>query len=112
MMSLSKMAPLAWRYDAEEVAAGREDYFAAGAERPGRFLGRGAQDLGIGGTEVTSEAMERLVSRGCDPQLHTHVLVANKVRAKDGHWLSSMRASCSATRRPPECSTRRRSGRS
>ena len=88
MMSLSKMAPLAWRYDAEEVAAGREDYFAAGAERPGRFLGRGAQDLGIGGTEVTSEAMERLFGRGCDPQLHTHVLVANKVRAKDGHWLA------------------------
>ena len=68
MMSLSKMAPLAWRYYAEEVAAGREDYFAAGAERPGRFLGRGAQDLGIAGVEVTSEAMERLFGRGCDPR--------------------------------------------
>jgi conjugative relaxase-like TrwC/TraI family protein len=186
MMSLSKMAPLAWRYYAEEVAAGREDYFAAGAERPGRFLGRGAEMLGIADLEVTSEAMERLFGRGCDPrsgaalgrsfspederavagfaltfsppktvsvlwalgdqavssavlsaheaavekalafledhaaftrrghggisqvdtdglvaasfvhrtsrasdpQLHTHVLVANKVRAKDGHWLS------------------------
>ncbi|MGB9111480.1 MAG: MobF family relaxase, partial [Acidimicrobiales bacterium] len=27
-------------------------------------------------------------SRAADPQLHTHVLVANKVRAKDGKWLS------------------------
>jgi conjugative relaxase-like TrwC/TraI family protein len=27
-------------------------------------------------------------SRASDPQLHTHVLVANKVRAKDGHWLA------------------------
>ena len=27
-------------------------------------------------------------SRAADPQLHTHVLIANKVRAKDGAWLS------------------------
>ena len=67
-MSLSKMAPLAWHYYAEEVATGREDYFAAGAERPGRFLGRGVEALGIADTEVTSEAMERLFGHGCDPR--------------------------------------------
>ena len=27
-------------------------------------------------------------SRAADPQLHTHVLLANKVRAEDGKWLS------------------------
>src|SRR3984957_17444551 len=27
-------------------------------------------------------------SRAADPQLHTHVLVANKVRAEDGAWLA------------------------
>jgi conjugative relaxase-like TrwC/TraI family protein len=27
-------------------------------------------------------------SRSADPQLHTHLLVANKVRAEDGKWLS------------------------
>ena len=27
-------------------------------------------------------------SRAAEPQLHTHVLVANKVRAEDGRWLS------------------------
>lgn len=27
-------------------------------------------------------------SRAADPQLHTHVLIANKVRAEDGAWLS------------------------
>ena len=68
MMSLSKMAPLSWRYYAEEVAAGREDYFAAGAERPGRFLGRGAEALCVAGVEVPSEEMERLFGRGCDPR--------------------------------------------
>jgi len=28
-------------------------------------------------------------SRAADPQLHTHVLVANKVRAEDGAWLGA-----------------------
>ena len=27
-------------------------------------------------------------SRAAEPQLHSHVLVANKVRAEDGRWLS------------------------
>ena len=45
MMSLSKMAPLAWAYYAEEIGGGREDYYATASERPGRFLGRGAEAL-------------------------------------------------------------------
>ena len=27
-------------------------------------------------------------SRAADPQLHTHLLIANKVRAADGKWLA------------------------
>jgi len=32
-----------WRYFAEEIATGREDYYARSAERAGMFLGRGAE---------------------------------------------------------------------
>ena len=184
-MSLVKLAPDGWRYFAEEIATGREDYYAGSAERPGRFLGRGAEALGIDGQEVDAVMLERLIgqgrhpidgselgrafpdrpgvvagfgltfsppktvsvlwgtadtdvsaavlaaheravdsslvflhdhaaftrmgaggvfqvdsegflaaafthrtSRAADPQLHTHVLVANKVRAEDGRWRS------------------------
>jgi conjugative relaxase-like TrwC/TraI family protein len=184
-MSLVKLAPDGWRYFAEEIATGREDYYARSAERPGRFLGRSAEELGIAGQEVDALMLERLIgqgrhpidgstlgrpfpdragvvagfgltfsppktvsvlwgiadietsaavlvaherafesslaflqdhagftrrgaggvfqvdsegflaagfthrtSRAADPQLHTHVLVANKVRAEDGRWRS------------------------
>jgi hypothetical protein len=41
VMSLTKLGPSGWRYFAEEIATGREDYFARSAEHPGRYLGRG-----------------------------------------------------------------------
>jgi len=41
VLSLVPMAPSAWRYYAEEIATGREDYYALAAERPGCFPGRG-----------------------------------------------------------------------
>ena len=62
------MAPLSWQYYAEEMAVGREDYYATASERPGRFLGRGAEALGIAGEVVTTEALERLFGQGCDPR--------------------------------------------
>ena len=67
-MSLSKMAPLAWAYYAEEIGGGREDYYATASERPGRSLGRGAEALGLAGVEGTAQAMERLFGQGCDPR--------------------------------------------
>ncbi|MGB9113251.1 MAG: MobF family relaxase, partial [Acidimicrobiales bacterium] len=67
-MSLTLMAPSAWSYYAEEVATGREDYYALGAEHPGRFVGRGAELLGIEGEEVSALAMERLFGYGQDPR--------------------------------------------
>jgi conjugative relaxase-like TrwC/TraI family protein len=66
-MSLVKLAPDGWRYFAEEIATGREDYYARSAERPGRFLGRGAEVLGIGGQEVDAVMLERLIGEGRHP---------------------------------------------
>ena len=51
------MAPSAWRYYAEEIAQGREDYYARSAERPGRFVGRGAESLGVSGREADAVAL-------------------------------------------------------
>lgn len=67
-MSLVKMSPSSWRYYAEEIALGREDYYAAAAEHPGRFVGRGAAALGLSPTEVSAEGLERLFGHGTDPR--------------------------------------------
>src|SRR3984957_14674911 len=72
-MSLTTMSPSAWRYYVEEIARGREDYFAKGAERSGQFSGRGAEALGIAGHEANALALERLFGHGTDP--------------RDGSWL-------------------------
>jgi conjugative relaxase-like TrwC/TraI family protein len=66
-MSLVKLAPDGWRYFAAEIAAGREDYYARSAERPGLFVGRGAEMLGIGGQAVEAEMLERLIGKGRHP---------------------------------------------
>ena len=67
MMGLDKMAPDGWRYCAEEVGLGREDYFAGHGEEPGRWLGRGGQALGLAG-EVTPEQMAKLFGEGRHPE--------------------------------------------
>lgn len=66
MMGLAKMSPDGWRYYAEEVALGGEDYFAGHAEEPGRWVGRGAKALELSG-EVDPEEMEKLFGHGCHP---------------------------------------------
>ncbi|HEY5320157.1 MAG TPA: MobF family relaxase, partial [Galbitalea sp.] len=66
-MSLVKLAPNGWRYFAEEIATGREDYYARSAERAGMFLGRGAELLGIAGREVDALMLERLIGQGRHP---------------------------------------------
>ena len=66
-MSLVKLAPDAWRYFAEEIATGREDYYARSAERPGLFLGRGAEVLRIAGQQVDALMLERLIGQGRHP---------------------------------------------
>ena len=49
LLGLVKMAPSGWRYYAEEVALGLEDYYAGRGEAPGRWTGSGAAALGLAG---------------------------------------------------------------
>ena len=64
MMGLTKMAPDGWAYYAREIAEGKEDYFAK--EEPGRWLGRGTDDLGLGGS-TEPEGLERLFGEARHP---------------------------------------------
>ncbi|MGP8205403.1 MAG: MobF family relaxase [Acidimicrobiales bacterium] len=66
MMGLAKMAPDGWRYYADEIALGREDYFAGHGEEPGRWVGRGADALGLAGP-VGPEEMSLLFGQGRHP---------------------------------------------
>ncbi|HTV10347.1 MAG TPA: MobF family relaxase [Acidimicrobiales bacterium] len=66
MMGLAKMDPQGWRYYAEEIGLGREDYFAGHGEEQGRWAGRGAEALGLVGT-VSPDQMERLFGHGRHP---------------------------------------------
>ena len=64
-MGLVKMAPDGWAYYATEIASGREDYFAH--EEPGRWLGRGADVVGLGGP-TEPEGLERLFGEARHPR--------------------------------------------
>jgi conjugative relaxase-like TrwC/TraI family protein len=67
-MTLTKMSPSGWRYYAEEVSSGREDYFAVSSETLGRFVGRGAVAFGLAESDVSPVALERLFGTGADPR--------------------------------------------
>lgn len=60
-------------------------YLDAHAAMARRSAG-GAQTIGTAG--LVTAAFRHRTSRAGDPQLHTHVLVANLVRADDGKWSS------------------------
>jgi conjugative relaxase-like TrwC/TraI family protein len=62
------MSPRSWRYYVREIAAGREDYYAHNAERSGKFVGRGAEMLGIAHREADALALERLFGHGANPR--------------------------------------------
>ncbi|HET6916439.1 MAG TPA: MobF family relaxase, partial [Acidimicrobiales bacterium] len=66
MMGLAKIAPDGWAYYAREIAAGVEDYFVGHGEEAGRWVGRGADALGLAG-EVDAEGLSCLFGRGLDP---------------------------------------------
>jgi conjugative relaxase-like TrwC/TraI family protein len=51
----------------------------------GRF-GAGGQGGGFAGRGFLAAAFEHRTSRAGDPQLHTHVLVANTIQRPDGQW--------------------------
>jgi conjugative relaxase-like TrwC/TraI family protein len=53
----------------------------------------GVRQVNVGGLVAT--AFTHRDSRAGDPDLHTHVAVANKVQTLDGRWLSMTVGSCS-----------------
>ena len=65
-MGLAKIAPDGWAYYAREIATGVEDYFAGHGEETGRWVGSGADALGLSGA-VDSEGLSRLFGQGVHP---------------------------------------------
>ena len=67
VLSIGKLAagPAAGRYYVEQVAQGREDFYAGEGEAPGGWMGSGAVALGLAG-EVDEEGLARLL-RSEDP---------------------------------------------
>src|SRR5207249_6423619 len=63
MLSIGKIAagPKAARYYTDQVARGREDYYAGEGEEPGRWVGLGATALGWSG-EVDADDFAHLLA--------------------------------------------------
>src|SRR4051812_42301667 len=66
MHGFGKKTAGSWRYYDRGNAKGRENYYLAPGEEPGRWVGRGATQLGLCG-QVDAEGLERLFDRGCHP---------------------------------------------
>jgi conjugative relaxase-like TrwC/TraI family protein len=65
-MGLAKISPDGWRYYAAEIATGAEDYFLAHGEEAGRWIGAGANALGLSQT-VDEAGLGRLFGEGRHP---------------------------------------------
>lgn len=63
MLTIGKLAasPTAGHYYVDQVAQGREDYYAGEGEAPGAWIGSGAQALGLEGY-VSEHGIVRLLS--------------------------------------------------
>src|SRR5947209_2563636 len=55
-----------WQYFQAEVTTDMEAYFLGAGEAPGRWVGAGAADLGLGGV-VEDGQLARLFDQGCHP---------------------------------------------
>jgi hypothetical protein len=65
LLSIGKLVAGQERYYEQQVALGRDDYYAGSGEAPGRWMGAGAAELGLDG-EVDAEAFGALIA-GRDP---------------------------------------------
>ena len=65
MLSIGKLVAGQERYYEQQVALGRDDYYAGRGEAEGRWMGAGARALGLGG-EVDADAFGALIA-GTDP---------------------------------------------
>jgi conjugative relaxase-like TrwC/TraI family protein len=61
VLSIGKLAPGQHEYYLDTVARGAEEYYTAGGEAPGRWIGRAARRLDLAG-EVTAEDLGALLS--------------------------------------------------
>src|SRR3954453_6909460 len=66
LLSIGKLVAGQERYYEQQVARGRDDYYAGEGEAPGRWMGAGAATLGLDG-EVDAEAFGALIA-GRDPK--------------------------------------------
>ncbi len=66
MLSVAKLRAGQEDYHRAALAAGLEDYYVGVREAPGRWVGRGAEHLGVAGRVVTAEGFEAILA-GRDP---------------------------------------------
>ena len=61
MLSIGKLAPGRADYYLDTVARGAEEYYIGSGEAPGRWLGRGAERLGLTG-DVAGYQLRRVLN--------------------------------------------------
>ena len=66
MLGLAKMGPASWRYYASEIGAGHDDYWTAGGEDSGRWVGAGSAAAGLAG-KADLEQLGLLFGEGRHP---------------------------------------------
>lgn len=72
MLSSAKIGTSSWRYYTDGVACRVTDYYAGVGEAPGRWHGRGLEQLGLSAGAVVSEReLEALFARGLHPTAGT-----------------------------------------
>ncbi len=92
--SAPKSVSLLWALGSQDVAEKVEAAEAAAVdagiayfERHAVYARRGRNGIEqIDGGGLIGAAFSHRTSRECDPQLHTHVLVANRTLCEDGRW--------------------------
>ena len=68
MLSSAKIGTSSWRYYTDGVACRATDYYAGIGEAPGRWHGRGLEQLGLAaGALVSEQELEALFARGLHP---------------------------------------------
>jgi conjugative relaxase-like TrwC/TraI family protein len=68
VLSSAKIGTSSWRYYTDGVACRASEYYAGAGEAPGRWQGRGLEQLGLApGAVVSERELEALFARGLHP---------------------------------------------
>ena len=74
MLSSAKVGTSSWRYYTDGVACQASEYYAGVGEAPGRWHGRGLEQLGLApGAVVSERELEALFARGLHPSSGTRL---------------------------------------